>query len=78
MHGFGVISNIPFKEKNEETPDLAIANIDVNAGLKNLYNFDIKSINIFAKKTDTLELEDEPVKKKTKDIYGEWVTYLSN
>ena len=76
MHGFGVISNIPFKEKNEETPDLAIANIDVNAGLKNLYNFDIKSINIFAKKTDTLE--NEPVKKKTKDIYGEWVTYLSN
>ena len=76
MHGFGVISNIPFKDKNEENPDLAIANItniDVNAGLKNLYNFDIKSINIFAKKTDTLE--NEPEKKKTKDIYGEWVTY---
>lgn len=68
MHGFGVITNIPFKEKNEETPDLDIANI-TNIDLKH------KIINMFTKKTDTLE---EPVKKKTKDIYGEWVTFFSN
>lgn len=65
MHGFGVITNIPIKEKNEETPDLDIANIDLKD----------KIINMFTKKTDTLE---EPVKKKTKDIYGEWVTFFSN